>query len=286
MRIIPGAGLASVAAGDARYIRRFVDVAGAPTLAGNTRTQVNAVAVTETVLENPTGLLQARIPSTINAVWLQAEDAGRVLDKLVVLRVGNVAIHENRRADGTYAAPTAVAGPGAGISQYRATAYDGAQFAVVGVLDFDTAEPMTAGARGTEFAVRIVEQGTTTLRNVVRYAVPSVGVMTSRTDLATVRIIAGSTEYAIRDSTNTRNALRVTAGGVVILGDGATPAQGPTVIDHGAMGAAAASVRFNGLTTGAAAQVGTLTNAPTAGNPTFWLPVNIAGAVRYIPCWT
>lgn len=39
------------------------------------------------------------------------------------------------------------------------------------------------------------------------------------------------------------------------------------------------------LTDGAAAQVGTLTNAPTAGNPTKWVPINDNGTTRYIPAW-
>jgi hypothetical protein len=43
--------------------------------------------------------------------------------------------------------------------------------------------------------------------------------------------------------------------------------------------------RFNNHTNGAAAAAGTLTNAPTAGDPAFWLPVSIAGTTRYIPCW-
>lgn len=51
-------------------------------------------------------------------------------------------------------------------------------------------------------------------------------------------------------------------------------------------GAAGASVRLDGLTSGAAAQTGTLANAPSAGNPTFWIPINIAGSIRYIPAWT
>jgi hypothetical protein len=36
---------------------------------------------------------------------------------------------------------------------------------------------------------------------------------------------------------------------------------------------------------GAAAQVGTLTNAPAAGNPTKWIPISDNSVVRYIPCW-
>lgn len=39
------------------------------------------------------------------------------------------------------------------------------------------------------------------------------------------------------------------------------------------------------LTDGAAAQVGTLTNAPVAGNPTKWAAINDNGTIRYIPCW-
>lgn len=39
------------------------------------------------------------------------------------------------------------------------------------------------------------------------------------------------------------------------------------------------------LTNGAAAQVATMTNGPTAGNPTKWVPINDNGTTRYIPTW-
>jgi fibronectin-binding autotransporter adhesin len=39
------------------------------------------------------------------------------------------------------------------------------------------------------------------------------------------------------------------------------------------------------FTNGAAAQVATMTNGPTAGNPTKWIPVNDNGTTRYIPAW-
>lgn len=39
------------------------------------------------------------------------------------------------------------------------------------------------------------------------------------------------------------------------------------------------------LTNGAAASVGTLTNAPAAGNPTKWIPISDNGTTRYIPTW-
>lgn len=35
----------------------------------------------------------------------------------------------------------------------------------------------------------------------------------------------------------------------------------------------------------AAAQAGTLTNAPVAGNPTKWIPINDNGTIRNIPAW-
>lgn len=57
------------------------------------------------------------------------------------------------------------------------------------------------------------------------------------------------------------------------------------IIDGSAWGAGVASLRLNGLTSGAAAGAGTLTNAPSAGNPAFWVPISIAGTVRYLPAW-
>lgn len=39
------------------------------------------------------------------------------------------------------------------------------------------------------------------------------------------------------------------------------------------------------LTNGAAAAAGTLLNAPVAGNPTKWIPINDNGTTRYIPTW-
>ena len=39
------------------------------------------------------------------------------------------------------------------------------------------------------------------------------------------------------------------------------------------------------LTNGAGASLGTLTDAPSAGNPTKWVPINDNGTTRYVPCW-
>lgn len=45
------------------------------------------------------------------------------------------------------------------------------------------------------------------------------------------------------------------------------------------------AVRFNNQTSSAAAQTGTLTNAPAAGNPGFWLKINVGGTNYALPCW-
>lgn len=39
------------------------------------------------------------------------------------------------------------------------------------------------------------------------------------------------------------------------------------------------------MNNGAAAALGTITNAPVAGNPTKWIPINDNGTIRYIPTW-
>lgn len=39
------------------------------------------------------------------------------------------------------------------------------------------------------------------------------------------------------------------------------------------------------LSNGAGAALGTLANAPTAGNPTKWIGINDNGTTRYIPAW-
>lgn len=42
---------------------------------------------------------------------------------------------------------------------------------------------------------------------------------------------------------------------------------------------------YTPFTNGAGAGAGTLTNAPAAGNPTKWIPINDNGTTRYIPAW-
>lgn len=45
------------------------------------------------------------------------------------------------------------------------------------------------------------------------------------------------------------------------------------------------ALRFNNQTSAAAAAVGTLNNAPAAGDPGFWWKINIGGVNYSVPCW-
>jgi hypothetical protein len=93
----------------------------------------------------------------------------------------------------------------------------------------------------------------------------------------------------IYDAVQTRwEAAAVTAGTNIVV----TPsAGGLTIATTAAITADLTNNTGNlidssvGLTNGAGASAGTLTNAPTAGNPTKWVPIDDNGTTRYIPAW-
>ena len=70
---------------------------------------------------------------------------------------------------------------------------------------------------------------------------------------------------------------------------GASLANRPAAIFVGATGITVGSTTLLttsvALTNGAAAAAGTLGNAPVAGNPTKWVPINDNGTTRFIPAW-
>ncbi len=45
------------------------------------------------------------------------------------------------------------------------------------------------------------------------------------------------------------------------------------------------ALRIDNQTDGAGSSAGTLTNAPSVGDPDFWIPINIAGTAHWIPAW-
>lgn len=86
--------------------------------------------------------------------------------------------------------------------------------------------------------------------------------------LGDVNNIENGTKIIIDDNSGGSKSLRVEAvNGIKITGD--------TVLIH----------TGTNYGNGAAAQVGTLTNAPAPGNPTKWIPIDDNGTTRYIPSW-
>lgn len=87
-------------------------------------------------------------------------------------------------------------------------------------------------------------------------------------------ITGGTNNYAIRTGLGL-----VSFGGNVITSGSLTATNGVTV------GTGTLLFSNTPLTNGAAAALGTLTNAPAAGNPTKWVPINDNGTTRYVPAW-
>jgi hypothetical protein len=88
----------------------------------------------------------------------------------------------------------------------------------------------------------------------------------------------------------TAGGLSVTAGGLVVVAGttavtALTSSIGISVTTNGITLANDRSLIMTSQTSSAASAAGTLTNAPTAGNPGFWLKVTINGTSYAIPCW-
>lgn len=135
---------------------------------------------------------------------------------------------------------------------------------------------------------------------------------------STVLLLGGATQHAnvtpvpaFFQRLKSAQGLDIAAGDFTVVGPRATgnAASGSIVFQTGAAGASSSTLQTatsvfritnaqkaevmldNGLTfvnqtSGAGAAGGTLTNAPSAGNPSHWLRVQINGANRFIPCWT
>lgn len=98
----------------------------------------------------------------------------------------------------------------------------------------------------------------------------------------------GSTYSARFANSSTTDVLQIRGDSVVVVIG--------TLTNIGSGGIAAGSGGFTtskavfmtstlALTNNAAAATATLTNSPTAGNPTKWIPINDNGTTRNIPCW-
>jgi hypothetical protein len=85
------------------------------------------------------------------------------------------------------------------------------------------------------------------------------------------------------DSIIWKTAVSVTPAGVTTIGTAVTASIGSGELHSNDAGGLIYA--DTALTTGAGVATGTLLNAPAAGNPTKWLPINDAGTVRFVPAW-
>lgn len=134
------------------------------------------------------------------------------------------------------------------------------------------AENADIGAAGATRPRNLYLAGAATIAGNVACAIvfPS-AIDLSATSNAVVK--GGSASFTVQDNAGSNNNLQLSNAGALTVRAGIT---------HGA---ATLLATTTALTNGAAAATGTLTNAPAAGNPTKWVPINDNGVTRYIPAW-
>ncbi len=110
----------------------------------------------------------------------------------------------------------------------------------------------------------------------------------SVTKQITSTLATGTAPLVVASTTNVANLNASSLGGATFAAPGpiggGTPDAG-TFTSITTSGGATFHTTNTALTDGAAAAVGTLLNAPAAGNPTKWIGINDNGTTRYIPAW-
>ena len=104
----------------------------------------------------------------------------------------------------------------------------------------------------------------------------------------TSSVATGTPPLVVASTTNVANLNASSLGGATFAAPGpiggGTPDTG-TFTSITTPGGATFHTTNTALTNGAGAAIGTLLNAPTAGNPTKWIGINDNGTTRYIPAW-
>ena len=202
---------------------------------------------------------------TFNAWKLNVTNtASAAASKLIDLQVGGVTQFNVTRAGvGTLTGALAIGGALTGATTGT---FSGAVSATTLTASTAFVGPGTVSTTGV---VRLANLGAVKARN----AANSADIELISLDPSDVIQIGGS---ASGIDTNFGGDITQAAGGFIAAGSGG--------IKTGRVSALV--IATGSMNDGAAAQVGTLTNAPCAGNPSKWIPIDDNGTTRYLPAWT
>ena len=149
--------------------------------------------------------------------------------------------------------------------------------------DASNYERLSIVAYGSGIAIRSDAAGTGTNRGVLLDAGTGAN---GRIAVSSNGIYLGSpSAYAWTIPQSTGNLLAFTDNTYDIGASGANRARNAYLAGKIVTGSTTLHETSVALTNGAGAGAGTLTNAPAAGNPTKWIPINDNGTTRYIPAW-
>lgn len=218
---------------------------------------------------------------------------------------GAQARYDVRRANGTKASPTTLTNADI-IGGFGARGYDGSAYSGTTCSLLFKAKGTWSGSNlGTYFDIAVIPEnqlaqvtaatfGSNSLlslgNNATFPAWTTDGVVlnslartyTNGTSTGTVAAIAlhsfSASTLAATNATTFTDAANVYIAGAPAAGSGATLTRSHALwIDSG-------SFRLDG-TDGAGAGAGSLTNAPSAGNPDKWIPINSEGTQYWVPAW-
>lgn len=105
---------------------------------------------------------------------------------------------------------------------------------------------------------------------------------TSNAAFANSLAVGTQTAHTLNLNTNDLARVAIGASGNVLIN---VPSSGDTLTVAPSVTSGALMASSSALTTGAGASAGTITNAPSAGNPTKWIKINDSGTIRSIPAW-
>lgn len=180
------------------------------------------------------------------------------LTEVVVTRFGGIPTFNGRRAEGTEAVSTAVLDNQV-LARLAGLGFDGVALGTGGRIEVVAAENFAVGALGTRLSFSTTALGAAVLSE--RWQMLAPGHFVAVDDNAVdIGLVAGSRPRSGFFGTS------VIAPLMQVTGDG--------------------GMEFTNQTDGAGVGAGTLTNAPTAGDPALWIPVEVNGSTHFIPAWT